>query len=60
MEEIDYLFSSKDEGAVKMSLEVRKHGWGNRLDKHFHNSANVNAEKKSGRGATEMIENVAE
>ena len=33
LEEIDYLFASKEEGAVKMSIQVAKHGWGTRLER---------------------------
>ena len=34
LEEIDYLFASPDEGAVRMSIRVAKDGWGDRLEKH--------------------------
>ena len=46
LEEIDYLFASKEEGAVKMSVDIAKNGWGKRnrgqvLDSEKHPSERV-------------------
>jgi hypothetical protein len=56
LEEIDYLFASRDEGAVKMSVDVQKHGWGSRLDSR-HAEMGI-GEKKTAAGEEHRIEQV--
>ena len=50
LEEMDYLFASKEEDAVKMSVRVAKHGWGDRLGKYDNREDLVEQQAKSGLG----------
>ena len=50
LEAMDELFSPSDEGAVKMSVRVAKHGWGDRLGKFEHRGELGGVEPKSGLG----------
>jgi len=54
LEEVDYLFTSKDEGAVKMSVQIAKHGWGDRMRSRGGYPQGVSEKKIGGREDVEV------